>query len=851
MSRMRWLGLSALVVILIAVLLWMRPAGAVREAGRPGTPPVSAEEAPVFAVRAKILRALESPTELDFVDTPLRDGLRYLSDYHDIRVQADERALTDDGVAMDTPVTLSLSGVTLESALNLLLKPLQLEYLIDDGALKITTRAQERLLLERETYPLRDLLDAGFSPDELRAVLLASVRPLEWSASGVSLRIEPGDQLAVRHHPSAQRELAGTLEKLRAAMARRRRAGAASQVDPSGPVMTAEERLRLKLREPTEVDFLDTPLRDCLAYLKDHHWMQIWPDEQALTDEGVAIDTPVTLSLKGVPLETALNLLLTPLQLDYVFEDEVLKVTTRAETVEMFSAEFYSVRDLLEGGYGQGGLLEILRPWLDVKKDESGGWGNPFPGGSIVPVVPPSEKPAEERPALRLVLGDLLVVRATPRGHRQLIAALEKLRAGLGQQPADATPASPSAIETVKGNKAPAIADDAKIRRELESNTDVDFIDTPLRDALNTITDHHGIQIWPDEQALTDEGIAIDTPVTLSLAGARLDLILDRILHPLHAEYAVEEGVLKITSQVDAQKIFQLEIFPVRDLLDAGLGPDELCEALKLTVTPEAWEKSGASLRIARGNLLVVRHHPAAQRAVARALEKLRVAVAPRPAAPAAKEPPGDAAALDAESARRTLDAFISTRTWKREHVFKPPSEEQVRRALRSPVEIDFEDTPLRDGLNYLKDYHEIQIRPDEQALTDEGISIDTPVTLKREGSSLASALDLLLTPLRADYCIDDGGLKITTMAVTNKMFSTEFYSVRHLVNAGSRVEELLETLTPRVEGQEAARGESAPPGEQPTLKLVGGNLLVVRATPRGHRQLAAALEKLRAAMRE
>jgi hypothetical protein len=126
-----------------------------------------------------------------------------------------------------------------------------------------------------------------------------------------------------------------------------------------------EEKIRSALDQPTEIDFLDTPLRDALSYLKDYHDIQIWPNEQALTDEGVAIDTPVTLSLSGVTLRSALKLLLEPLQLRYVIEDEVMKITTAAEAVNERQIRVYPVGDLvipilpvgLMGGMMGGGMM--------------------------------------------------------------------------------------------------------------------------------------------------------------------------------------------------------------------------------------------------------------------------------------------------------------------------------------------------------------------------------------------------------------------------------------------------------------------------------------------------------------
>src|SRR5260370_35316319 len=80
----------------------------------------------------------------------------------------------------------------------------------------------------------------------------------------------------------------------------------------------------------TTAELLELPLEDALTFLKEYHNISVWIDKQAMTEEGIPLDQPVTLKLAGVRLESILNLLLQPVQLDWVIADEVLKITTRA-----------------------------------------------------------------------------------------------------------------------------------------------------------------------------------------------------------------------------------------------------------------------------------------------------------------------------------------------------------------------------------------------------------------------------------------------------------------------------------------------------------------------------------------
>jgi len=106
----------------------------------------------------KILSELKKPTELDFVDTPLSEVVNYLRDRHQIEIQLDQKALQGVGVDTNTPITKSLRGISLRSALRLLLRDLDLTYVIKDEVLLITTPEQAGNDLVLKVYPVADLV---------------------------------------------------------------------------------------------------------------------------------------------------------------------------------------------------------------------------------------------------------------------------------------------------------------------------------------------------------------------------------------------------------------------------------------------------------------------------------------------------------------------------------------------------------------------------------------------------------------------------------------------------------------------------------------------------------------------
>src|SRR6185295_6187110 len=134
----------------------------------------------------------------------------------------------------------------------------------------------------------------------------------------------------------------------------------------------AEEKIRRSLDKPTNVEWQELALEDCINYLHDFHQINIILDRQKLQDEGVALDQPVTLKLQGVSLRSVLKLLLEPVALTYMIENEVMKITTSASAGEKLSTRVYPVGDLvipiitpragggamgmMGGGMGGGGM---------------------------------------------------------------------------------------------------------------------------------------------------------------------------------------------------------------------------------------------------------------------------------------------------------------------------------------------------------------------------------------------------------------------------------------------------------------------------------------------------------------
>ena len=90
-------------------------------------------------------------------------------------------------------------------------------------------------------------------------------------------------------------------------------------------------------------------------------------------------------------------------------------------------------------------------------------------------------------------------------------------------------------------------------------------------------------------------------------------------------------------------------------------------------------------------------------------------------------------------------------------------NEERIAEALKSPTQIEFTETPLKDVLDYLKDLHHIEIQLDEKALREAGISESTEITHNVNGVPLHSGLRSILWPRGLDCFIHNEVLFVTT----------------------------------------------------------------------------------------
>jgi general secretion pathway protein D len=110
----------------------------------------------------------------------------------------------------------------------------------------------------------------------------------------------------------------------------------------------AELEIQKSLSNKVDVKFNERPLAEVMDLLSELAGVPIVLDPVGMAAEGVTSDTPVTIRLnQQISLRSALNLVLAPLRLSYVIQDEVLRVTSEQTRDSNVYHKVYNVADLV------------------------------------------------------------------------------------------------------------------------------------------------------------------------------------------------------------------------------------------------------------------------------------------------------------------------------------------------------------------------------------------------------------------------------------------------------------------------------------------------------------------------
>ncbi|HJT35013.1 MAG TPA: DUF1559 domain-containing protein [Pirellulales bacterium] len=149
--------------------------------------------------------------------TPLKQIAAHLETAAGIKIVFDGAALAEAGLSPTLAATLSATNKPLAATLDELLGPLKLTYrIVDAKTLEFTTLSEARDELEIEFYPVKKLLAADGSDDELMERIRKEVAHATWDDVGGAATMAfdgPSSCLIVSQSQPVQRELEAWLAK--------------------------------------------------------------------------------------------------------------------------------------------------------------------------------------------------------------------------------------------------------------------------------------------------------------------------------------------------------------------------------------------------------------------------------------------------------------------------------------------------------------------------------------------------------------------------------------------------------------------------------------------------------------
>lgn len=428
-----------------------------------------------------------------------------------------------------------------------------------------------------------------------------------------------------------------------------------------------------------------------------------------------------------------------------------------------------------------------------------------------------------------------------------------------------------------------------KIRRELESQTRIETIDTELQQLVAYLADLHKIQILLDHNSLEDAGFDASTLITFHVENISLESALELMLREHGLTWTIEKGVLLITSVDRAMEQLVTRVYPVKDLVtknaDGVTEYKPLIGMIQNSIAIAAWDAVGGSSSIEPfAGLLVISTSEQVHRQIEALLQAVRKAESRETAKPAAEadariessaeessialiryaddetDPfaskaaernaaesadPFTTEAAPPEAAKPRTSSHATFEALARGQVPKMvrEAEKRILQELNEPTTFEFVQTELSTILSYLNDLQKIQIVIDKKALEAIGISPDTLVTQHIRGVPLYLALDLMLEELGATWMVRDGLLVVTAEDAT---YSAKIYSLGDLLakktdgelDYDSIIELITMTVAPETWAAVGSKGEIQP---------YAGTLVIYQSAP-VHRKIERLLSQLNAA---
>lgn len=394
----------------------------------------------------------------------------------------------------------------------------------------------------------------------------------------------------------------------------------------------------LFLRKKIAVNFADLPLVDALEFISQQVEVPVLLDTVAVEEAGLLVDEPITFSTAtgeddnhDMRVDQTLDLMLDSLEMTWYVDDGILQITTNEVCNERLMNRSYDLAPFLKAGIEPGRLMEIVM-------QESGGLWEEVDGSSD---------------SFIFVIDNMITIPQTYHLHRESSKLLEAI------------------LNPDKPSFGIYHAEYMACQQALQKPVSVDFVETPLVDVVQFLSEATGTRIYLDGVSLEECGLNIDEPVTFAMSERSLATTLRLILRELELTTSIRSGEIFITTIEEANENLHVVVYDIRYVQNEEQLTTTLPE-----LTSGFWEYldgSGGTLSLTGNGLLVVRQTDQVHAEIANVL-KMFAARGKVPASPPPKRTletryyrvPSETA----EDLMSALPSTIAPETWQ---VTSPP----------------------------------------------------------------------------------------------------------------------------------------------------------------------------------
>ncbi len=316
----------------------------------------------------------------------------------------------------------------------------------------------------------------------------------------------------------------------------------------------------------------------------------------------------------------------------------------------------------------------------------------------------------------------------------------------------------------------PPLSPLAHTREALAKPTVLDFQGTRLGEAIEQTAKSSGLNIEFHNESIKEHGVDLNSPVTFQMKNVSLRSGLYWLLRSAHLAFDVtRDGTVAISGGGRLEYI--REVYAVRDLVttknefgEPAEDYESLIEVVKSSVGSHHWDDVGGPGMIKEVlGMIAVDQSEEIQMRIVHLLASLRATKT----------------AVEANSATDPI--------WLNTTEYENAALARINKALQQPLDIDFNQTPFSDVIDYFRVNIPVPIHIDEQALKDSGIDIHSPQTVQLRGLPAGKCFEHFLKTYKLCFTVVDEVIWITTYDEACKRTTARVYPIGDLLIRASQ----------------------------------------------------------------